>query len=131
MTASSPAAIVALAPARYKVQFTASKELQEKLERLRDLMRSKVPDGDLAAIIEEAVTEKLERLEPRRFGATKARLEYHHRHPFAFGGKTVPDNLVMLCPAHHSLQTEHDYGSLGRARKRDRGGHAEPFAEPS
>jgi hypothetical protein len=31
-----------------------------------------VPDGDLAAIIEEAVTEKLERLEARRFGATKA-----------------------------------------------------------
>jgi len=33
-------------------------------------MRSKVPDGDLAAIIEEAVTEKLERLEARRFAKT-------------------------------------------------------------
>ena len=53
--------------ARYKVQFTASAELKDKLERLRALMRSKVPDGDLAAIIEEAVTEKLERLEARRF----------------------------------------------------------------
>jgi len=60
-----------LAPARYKVQFTASAELHDKLERLRALMRSSVPDGDLAAIIEEAVTEKLERLESRRFGQTK------------------------------------------------------------
>jgi hypothetical protein len=34
-------------------------------------MRTKVPDGDLAAIIEEAVTEKLERLEARRFATTK------------------------------------------------------------
>ena len=35
-------------------------------------MRSSVPDGDLAAIIDEAVTEKLERLESKRFGRTKA-----------------------------------------------------------
>jgi hypothetical protein len=60
-----------LAPARYKVQFTASAGLHEKLERLRALMRSQVPDGDLGAIIEQAVSEKLERLEARRFAATK------------------------------------------------------------
>ena len=66
-----PVAIVQpLAPARYKVQFTASAELHDKLERLRALMRSQVPDGDLAAIIEQAVTEKLERLEARRFART-------------------------------------------------------------
>jgi hypothetical protein len=35
-------------------------------------MRSSVPEGDLAAIIDAAVTEKLERLEARRFGRTKA-----------------------------------------------------------
>ena len=61
-----------LAPGRYRVQFTASAELRAKLERLRGLMRSSVPDGDLAAVIEEAVTEKLQRLEARRFGRTKA-----------------------------------------------------------
>ena len=61
-----------IAPARYKVQFTASAELHDKLERLRTLMRSSVPDGDLAAIIEQAVTEKLERLEAKRFAKTKA-----------------------------------------------------------
>jgi len=33
-------------------------------------MRSQVPDGDLGAIIEAAVTEQLERLEARRFAAT-------------------------------------------------------------
>jgi len=67
-----PAPMEVLAPARYKVQFTASAELHDKLERLRALMRSKVPDGDLAAIIAEAVTEKLERLEARRFGSSRA-----------------------------------------------------------
>ncbi len=68
---AKPAAVEPLAPARYKVQFTASAALHDKLERLRALLRSSVPDGDLAAIIEEAVTEKLERLESRRFGQTK------------------------------------------------------------
>ena len=66
------AVIQALAPARYKVQFTARAELHDKLERLRALMRSEVPDGDLAAIIEQAITEKLERLEARRFARTNA-----------------------------------------------------------
>ena len=65
-------AVQSLAPARYKVQFTASAELKYKLERLQALMRPQVPDGDLATIIEQAVTEKLERLEARRFATTKA-----------------------------------------------------------
>jgi hypothetical protein len=67
-----PAVVEPLAPGRYRVQFTASAELHDKLERLRGLMRPSVPDGDLAAIIEQAVTEKLERLESRRFARTKA-----------------------------------------------------------
>ena len=61
-----------LSPARYKVQFTASAELHDKLERLRALMRSSVPDGDLDAIIEGAVTEKLERLEAKPFAKAKS-----------------------------------------------------------
>jgi hypothetical protein len=64
--------VQALSPSRYKVQFTASAELRDKLERLTALMRAEVPDGDLAAIIERAVSEKLERLEARRFAKTAA-----------------------------------------------------------
>ncbi|HJS75499.1 MAG TPA: hypothetical protein VJ921_14500 [Vicinamibacteria bacterium] len=61
-------AVQALAPARYKVTFTASAELRGKLERLEALL-----NDDLAAVIEAAVTEKLERVEAKRFGMTKAR----------------------------------------------------------
>jgi hypothetical protein len=60
-----------LSPGRYKVQFTASAELRDKLERLQALMRSSVPDGDLAAIIDVAVTDELETLEARRFARTR------------------------------------------------------------
>jgi hypothetical protein len=71
-TPSRPAVVEPLSPARYKVQFTASAELRDKLERLSALMRSDVPDGDLAAIIGSAVTEKLERLEAKRYAQTQA-----------------------------------------------------------
>jgi len=67
-----PATIEPLGAARYRIQFTASAGLRDKLERLRGLMRSQVADGDLAAVIEAAVTEKLERLEARRFARTSA-----------------------------------------------------------
>jgi hypothetical protein len=57
-----------LARARYRVQFTASEALRDKLERLQALL----PGVDLATLVEQAVTEKLERLEARRFARTKA-----------------------------------------------------------
>ncbi len=66
-----PVVVAPISPSRYKVTFTASSELHDKLERLRELMRSSVPDCDLGSIIEQAVTEKLERLESKRFAETK------------------------------------------------------------
>lgn len=58
-----------LAPGRFKFQFTGSAMLRDKLERLAAFTRS---EGDLAAVIEAAVTEKLERLEGRHFAQTPA-----------------------------------------------------------
>jgi hypothetical protein len=173
-TATSPAVIKPLAPARYKVQFTASLELREKLERLQKLM-----SADLAAVIERAVSEKLERLETKRFGLTKAprkaaarpapaagpsprvtpiprpqpqtrylpmslrravyvrdegrcrytnakgwrcperdRLEYHHRLPYAMGGRGTLRDVCLMCPAHNQYEAEHDFGGVAISRHR-------------
>ena len=65
--ADKPAVVEPLAPSRYRVQFTASAELHDKLQRLAALM----PDADLASILEASVTEKLERLEAKRLGKVK------------------------------------------------------------
>ncbi len=62
-----PPVVEPLAPTRYRVQFTASAELHEKLERLVALMRG----ADLISAVDAAVTEKLERIEAKRFGKTK------------------------------------------------------------
>jgi 5-methylcytosine-specific restriction endonuclease McrA len=119
--------VLPLAPGRYKVQFTASAELHDKLERLRDLLRRRIPDGDLAAIIEEAVSEKLERLEARRFGQTKTprtRLSQSDTSP---GSRHIPAAVKRAvserdgrrcryqnqqgrrCPARSGLEFHHQY----------------------
>ena len=84
------AVVEPLAPGRFKVQFTASAELHDKLERLRALMRSSVPDGDLAAIVEQAVTEKLERLEARRFARTQAPRKTPAKSPASPATRQIP-----------------------------------------
>ena len=63
------------APGRYRVQFTASAALRDKLERLQALM----PQHDLVDAIEFAVTLTLPRLEARRFGAVRARRKVESR----------------------------------------------------
>ena len=44
--------VAPLAPARYKVQFTASAELHDKLQRLQALIRSSAPDADAWPLID-------------------------------------------------------------------------------
>src|SRR5262249_14159628 len=61
-----------LSPSRYRVQFTAGPELRDDLERLQALMRSEIPDGDLAAIIGKALREMRERIEAGRFAQTNS-----------------------------------------------------------
>jgi hypothetical protein len=62
-----PARPVPIAPARYKVQFTAGAELHDKLTRAQALLRRDVPDGDLAVLVDRAVTLLLLDLERRAF----------------------------------------------------------------
>jgi hypothetical protein len=121
-----PAVIEPLSPARYKVQFTASQELRDLLERLTALMRAEVPDGDLAAIIERAVSEKLQRLEARRYGKTKAPRRTLADTVTTPGSRDVPaalrravyardegrctfvDAQGRRCPERHRLEFHHD-----------------------
>ncbi|HKE20067.1 MAG TPA: HNH endonuclease, partial [Kofleriaceae bacterium] len=56
----------------YKVQFTAGAELHDKLVRAQALLRRQIPDGDLAAVVERAVSTLLRELEGARFAATPA-----------------------------------------------------------
>jgi hypothetical protein len=61
-----PALVTALAPRRYKVQVTIGQETHDKLRRVQDLLRHCVPSGDLAVILDRALTLLLRDLERRK-----------------------------------------------------------------
>jgi len=67
---AGPARVVESAPGRFHVQFTASAELEAKIARARALLRHKIPSGDVAAIVEEAMTLLVAKLERARCAAT-------------------------------------------------------------
>jgi hypothetical protein len=68
------------------VQFTASEALRDKLERLQSL----VPGSDLATLVEQAVTEKLKRLEARRFGSTEGPRKTLAQADTSGGSRSIP-----------------------------------------
>lgn len=57
---------------RYAIRFTASKELKQKLELARDLLRHASPSGDFAPIVERALDLLLADLSTRRFGRIRS-----------------------------------------------------------
>jgi hypothetical protein len=122
-----------LSPARYKFAFTASVDFREKLEKLRALMRSDVPDGDFAAVIERAVTLELERREARRFAKTQKPRKEARRKSSSSLSRYVPaevrravyrrdgqccfvDEDTCRCPERHRLEYHHQiwFGVGGR-----------------
>jgi hypothetical protein len=50
------AVVAPLAPDRYQMTFTVSKETRDKLRRLQDLLRHSIPTGDPAQIFDRALT---------------------------------------------------------------------------
>jgi hypothetical protein len=57
-----------LSATRHRVEFTASTELRQKIERAVELMRHKNPRGDLAVVVERAIDLLIAKLEKDRFG---------------------------------------------------------------
>ena len=96
-------------------------------------MRSQVSDGDLGAVIEAAVSEKLERLEAKRFGRTSAPRKALEQTPTAPHTRHIPaavrravherdgsrcrymDAMGRRCPERDRLEFHHrfPFGSGG------------------
>ena len=62
--------VAPLAPERYRVQFTVSKETHDKLRQCQDLLRREIRDGDPAVIFDRALTLLLREVERKKKGAT-------------------------------------------------------------
>src|SRR6187455_1905222 len=75
-----------LSASRYRVEFTASSEFCEKLERARELLSHSLPSGDLATLLERALDELIERKVRRHQSAGKPR----RRRELQPGSRHVP-----------------------------------------
>jgi hypothetical protein len=62
--------VTPLSPERYRIQFTVTRETQEKLRRLQDLLRREIPDGDPGAIFERALTLLLDDVARKKLATT-------------------------------------------------------------
>jgi 5-methylcytosine-specific restriction endonuclease McrA len=65
-----PPVVAPLAPERYRVQFTVSRETHDKLRRAQDLLRHSIPNGDPAEIFDRALTVLIGEVERTRLAAT-------------------------------------------------------------
>ena len=82
-----PAVIAPLAPERFKVQMTVSRETHDKLRRVQDLLRHQVPDGDPAVVFDRALTLLLQDLERKKLAAARRPRPAHASAP---GSRHVP-----------------------------------------
>jgi hypothetical protein len=61
-----------LSPERYLLKVTLGEEAKGKLEHAQDLLRHKVPDGDLATVIELALEAVIAKVKRRKFAKTSS-----------------------------------------------------------
>jgi 5-methylcytosine-specific restriction endonuclease McrA len=88
--------VQATAPERYRVQFTVGQETHDKLRRLQALLRREIPDGDPAAIVDQALTVLLDRVERAKLGvAAKPRSGSSIRPGTDWGVRTPPPSRYI------------------------------------
>ncbi len=143
-----------LAPDRYEIRFTANAETREKVRLAQDLLRHVIPTGDVAEVIDRALTALLEDLARKKFAATKRPRASHgtapgsrdiaakvrrREHPASLPcAQRVRRRAVLRTRASHgaSNSSRGESGAAGRPRpgvtaamRRRRARRSEPAAE--
>jgi hypothetical protein len=89
-----PRAVIApLSEDAYKVQFTASRALRDKLRHAQDLLRHRVPGGDLAQIFDKALDLLIEKVETERFAKVRKPRETLRDDAATASSRHIPDAI--------------------------------------
>src|SRR6187401_83786 len=100
-----------LSASRYRVEFTASSEICEKLERARELLSHSLPSGDLATLLERALDELIAREVRRREGAGVPRKQRE----LTAGSRHVPVEVARAVWERDGVRRSPDGGESGPA----------------
>ena len=127
MPPERPAEVSPLAPERYKLQLTLSRETYNKLREAQNLLRHRLPGGDLSAIVDRALTVLLDELHKTKHAAVdrpraEQRTLAHGRHIPAAVKRSVWNRDEGRCAF---------VGAAGRCTERGflEYHHAVPFAD--
>jgi len=128
---AAPAAVVVpTSRSRYKVQFTAGEELHAKIRRAQAMLRHQIPNGDLAAVFDRAMTLLVRELERARFAATSAPRKTADEVDTTPSSRRIPDPIKREVWQRDEEQCTFRDGKGGRcpARERLEFHHLIPFA---
>jgi hypothetical protein len=83
------AVVAPLSEETFKFQFTASRACHDKFRQAQDLLRHRIPDGDLATIVEKALDMLIEQVKKERFATGRKA-----RHAPAEGGEAATSRHI-------------------------------------
>ncbi len=87
------AVIAPLSEETFKVQFTASRACHDKFRQAQDLLRHRVPDGDLATIVERALDLLIEQVKKERFATGRKARQAPTEGTDAATSRHIPDAI--------------------------------------
>ena len=89
----SRAVIAPLSEETFKFQFTASRECRDKFRQAQDLLRHRIPDGDLATIFEKALDLLIEEVKKERFATSRKARQVPIGETDAASSRHIPDAI--------------------------------------
>ncbi len=87
------AVIAPLAEETFKFQFTASRACRDKLRQAQDLLRHRVPDGDLGTIFEKALDLLIEQVKKERFATGRKARQAANQETDELCSRHIPDAI--------------------------------------
>ncbi len=89
-----PRAVVApLSEETFKFQFTASRACHDKFRKAQDLLRHRIPDGDLATIVEKALELLIEQVQKDRFATGRKARQAPVKDADVSSSRHIPDAI--------------------------------------
>ncbi len=77
----------------FKFQFTGTRALRDKLRQAQDLLRHRLPDGDLAAVIERAVDLLIQEVKKERFATGRKSRTEPRSHADGPSARHIPNSI--------------------------------------
>ncbi|HEX9487103.1 MAG TPA: hypothetical protein VF976_08565, partial [Gemmatimonadales bacterium] len=85
--------VAPLAEDTFKFQFTASRACRDKFRQAQDLLRHRIPDGDLATIVENALDLLIEQVKKERFATGRKARQAPAEDADASSSRHIPDAI--------------------------------------